>query len=110
VEIKHDYRVKLFDEMGFMRKKCKECGQYFWTLDPDRETCGDSPCDKYSFIGNPITKKKYTYNEMVKEYIKFFEENGHTPIKRSPVIARRWRDDILLTIASIAYFFILHEN
>lgn len=104
VEIKHDYRVKLFDEMGFMRKKCKECGQYFWTLDPDRETCGDSPCDKYSFIGNPITKKKYTYNEMVKEYIKFFEENGHTPIKRSPVIARRWRDDILLTIASIAVF------
>lgn len=104
VEIKHDYRVKLFDEMGFMRKKCKECGQYFWTLDPDRETCGDSPCDKYSFIGNPITKKKYTYNEMVKEYIKFFEENGHTPIKRSPVIARRWRDDILLTIASIVVF------
>ncbi|WP_018153990.1 alanine--tRNA ligase [Methanothermococcus thermolithotrophicus] len=104
MEIKHDYRVKLFDEMGFMRKKCKECGQYFWTLDPDRETCGDSPCDKYSFIGNPITKKKYTYNEMVKEYIKFFEENGHTPIKRSPVIARRWRDDILLTIASIAVF------
>ncbi|AEH07130.1 alanine--tRNA ligase [Methanothermococcus okinawensis] len=104
MEINHDYKVQLFEEKGFMRKKCKECGQYFWTLDPERETCGDSPCDKYSFIGAPITNKKYTYNEMVKEFLKFFEENGHTPIKRHPVTARRWRNDILLTIASIAVF------
>jgi alanyl-tRNA synthetase len=104
MEVKHDYKVKLFEELGFVRKKCKKCGQYFWTLDEERETCGDSPCDVYTFIGNPITKKKYTYNEMVKEFLNFFAENGHTPIKRYPVTARRWRDDILLTIASIAVF------
>ncbi|AVB76056.1 alanine--tRNA ligase [Methanococcus maripaludis] len=104
MEINHDYRVKLFDELGFERKQCTECNQWFWTLDKDRTTCGDSPCDEYSFIGNPITSKKYTYNEMVKEFTNFFDEKGHTPVKRSPVVAKRWRDDILLTIASIAVF------
>jgi len=53
MEINHDYRVKLFDELGFERKQCTECNQWFWTLDKDRTTCGDSPCDEYSFIGSP---------------------------------------------------------
>ena len=100
----HDYRVKLFEEKGFVRKRCEKCGQYFWTLDEERKTCGDSPCDMYSFIGNPITKKRYSYTEMVKTFLKFFERHGHTPVRRYPVTARRWRDDILLTIASIAVF------
>ncbi|MBW9222372.1 alanine--tRNA ligase [Methanothermococcus sp. SCGC AD-155-C09] len=100
----HNYNVELFDKKGFIRKKCEKCGQYFWTLDLDRKTCGDSPCDKYSFIGNPITKKKYSYKEMVKTFLEFFEKQGHAPIKRYPVNARRWRNDILLTIASIAVF------
>ncbi|MBA2862269.1 alanine--tRNA ligase [Methanococcus maripaludis] len=104
MEINHDYRVKLFDELGFERKQCTECNQWFWTLDKDRTTCGDSPCDEYSFIGSPITRKKYTYNEMVREFTNFFAEKGHSPVKRSPVVAKRWRDDILLTIASIAVF------
>ena len=102
--MEHNYKVRLFDELGFVRKQCKKCGQYFWTLDPERETCGDAPCDIYSFIGKPITKKPYTYKEMVNEFINFFKEHGHEPIKRAPVTARRWRDDILLTIASIAVF------
>ena len=102
--MEHNYKVKLFDELGFVRKKCKKCGQYFWTLDEERETCGDAPCDIYSFIGKPITKKPYTYKEMVEEFINFFKEHGHQPVKRAPVTARRWRDDILLTIASIAVF------
>ncbi|WP_457612919.1 alanine--tRNA ligase [Methanocaldococcus sp.] len=102
--MEHNYKVKLFDELGFVRKKCKKCGQWFWTLDEERETCGDAPCDIYSFIGKPITKKPYDYKEMVKEFINFFKEHGHEPIKRAPVTARRWRDDILLTIASIAVF------
>ncbi|CAB3287671.1 Alanine--tRNA ligase [Methanocaldococcus lauensis] len=102
--MEHNYKVKLFDELGFVRKKCKKCGQYFWTLDEERETCGDAPCDIYSFIRKPITKKSYTYKEMVNEFINFFKEHGHQPVKRAPVTARRWRDDILLTIASIAVF------
>jgi alanyl-tRNA synthetase len=36
-------------------------------------------------------------------YLNFFEERGHTRLERYPVIAR-WRDDIYLTIASIADF------
>ena len=102
--MEHNYKVRLFDELGFVRKQCKKCGQWFWTLDEDRETCGDAPCDIYSFIGKPITKKPYDYKEMVNEFINFFKEHGHEPIKRAPVTARRWRDDILLTIASIAVF------
>ncbi|MEI6840807.1 MAG: alanine--tRNA ligase, partial [Methanomicrobiales archaeon] len=35
--------------------------------------------------------------------LSFFERNGHTRIGRYPVVAR-WRDDIYLTIASIADF------
>ncbi|MBW9223573.1 alanine--tRNA ligase [Methanothermococcus sp. SCGC AD-155-E23] len=104
MKIHHNYRVKLFEEKGFVRKRCERCGQYFWTLDEERKTCGDSPCDMYSFIGNPITKKRYSYTEMVKTFLKFFERHGHTPVRRYPVTARRWRDDILLTIASIAVF------
>ncbi|HIP90921.1 MAG TPA: alanine--tRNA ligase [Methanothermococcus okinawensis] len=100
----HNYKVKLFEEKGFIRKRCEKCGKYFWTLDEDRKTCGDSPCDRYTFIGNPVTKERYSYTEMVGTFLKFFERQGHTPIKRYPVTARRWRDDILLTIASIAVF------
>ena len=36
-------------------------------------------------------------------YLSFFEERGHTRINRYPVVAR-WRDDLYLTIASIADF------
>ncbi|ADG13489.1 alanyl-tRNA synthetase [Methanocaldococcus infernus ME] len=96
-------KAKLFEELGFERRKCKKCGKYFWSLE-ERETCGDAPCDVYSFIGKPITKKKYSYKEMVEEFINFFKKHGHEPIKRAPVVAKRWRDDILLTIASIAVF------
>jgi alanyl-tRNA synthetase len=40
---------------------------------------------------------------MEKVFLRFFEEHDHTIIKRYPVVAR-WRDDIFLTIASIANF------
>ncbi len=36
-------------------------------------------------------------------FLRFFEKRGHTIIDRYPVVAR-WRDDIFLTIASIANF------
>ena len=36
-------------------------------------------------------------------YRSFFDRHGHTRIDRYPVVAR-WRDDIYLTIASIADF------
>ncbi len=97
------YEVELFEENDFYRKECVSCGRNFWTLDPDRETCGDTPCDEYSFIGDPPIDKDYTRSEMEEEFLSFFEGRGHEAISRYPVVAR-WRDDIYLTIASIADF------
>ncbi|MBS3815075.1 MAG: alanine--tRNA ligase [Hadesarchaea archaeon] len=97
------YRVELFKEKNFQRKECSNCGRVFWTLDPERETCGDTPCDEYNFMDNPPIKKDYTLPEMEEEFLSFFEENDHSRISRYPVVAR-WRDDIFLTIASIADF------
>lgn len=97
------YNLDFFKEEGFCRKTCEKCGGRFWTRDPARKTCGDPPCDPYTFIGSPVFKREIELDEMREHYLSFFEEKGHTRIKRYPVIAR-WRDDIYLTIASIADF------
>jgi len=97
------YRLRFFLENGFIRKECSHCGRHFWTLDPDAALCGDSPCVPYSFIGDPPTKRKFTVAEMREAFLSFFERNNHTRVRRYPVVAR-WRDDIFLTIASIACF------
>lgn len=97
------YNVELFEERDFYKKECVECGRTFWTLDPNRKTCGDTPCDEYTFLEDPPIPKDYTHSEMEEEFLSFFEENEHSPISRYPVAAR-WRDDIYLTIASIADF------
>ncbi|RLG57250.1 MAG: alanine--tRNA ligase [Hadesarchaea archaeon] len=102
-QLKDIYRVKLFKHEGFQRKKCVKCGRLFWTVDPERKTCGDTPCDEYSFIDCPPTKRKYTLEKMEKNFLNFFAKHGHEIIDRYPVVAR-WRDDIFLTIASIADF------
>jgi len=54
------YRLKFFTDNSFQRRQCKSCGRFFWTLDPDRTLCSDSPCSPYSFIGNPPMKRKYS--------------------------------------------------
>ncbi len=97
------HRVRLFREEGFERRRCEGCGRWFWTLHPDRRTCGDTPCDEYSFIGRPPTRKRLSLKEVERSFLSFFERRGHEVIGRYPVVAR-WRDDIFLTIASIANF------
>ncbi len=97
------HKVELFREEGFVRKRCPGCGRFFWTLDPGRELCGDTPCVEYTFIGKPPMRKAYTLQEMEREFLRFFERRGHRIVRRYPVVAR-WRDDIFLTIASIAGF------
>ncbi|ASJ16018.1 alanine--tRNA ligase [Thermococcus chitonophagus] len=96
-------KTRMFEEEGWIRKKCKVCGKPFWTLDPDRETCGDPPCDEYQFIGKPGIPKKYTLDEMREKFLSFFEKKGHGRVKRYPVLPR-WRDDVLLVGASIMDF------
>ena len=98
-----EYELEFFKNNGYTRKLCGSCGTPFWSLNPDSPTCGDTPCVEYGFINNPVTNKKYDVSSMRNEYLKYFEKNGHTILDRYPVIAR-WRDDIYLTIASIADF------
>lgn len=97
-----EYSVEYFKENEFIRKKCEKCSSHFWTRDKDIKTCGDAPCEIYSFIGKPIFKER-SLDEIRECFLSFFEHHSHTRMKRYPVIAR-WRDDIYLNIASIANF------
>jgi alanyl-tRNA synthetase len=101
-----EYAVPFFKEKGYVRKLCPKCGTYYWTLNPEQETCGEARpegCAHYTFIGNPPTKQSYNLREMREFFLSFFERRGHTRIKPYPVVAR-WRDDIYLTHASIIDF------
>jgi alanyl-tRNA synthetase len=103
-ELEEEYRLDYFEEEGFYRKQCPVTGVWFWTRDPDRETCGEPPADDYSFIDNPGFDEEYTLEEMRETFLSFFEERGHERIDPYPVAANRWRDDVLLTQASIYDF------
>ncbi|MGC9095601.1 MAG: alanine--tRNA ligase [Infirmifilum sp.] len=95
--------LPFFLENGWIKKKCPYCGRVFWTLNPNRETCGDQPCEPYSFIGEKVGKHVESITEVRSSFIRFFEERGHTPVKRYPVVAR-WREDVYLVGASIYDF------
>ena len=100
---KKHYEVELFREKGYERRICKSCGKPFWTLDSERDTCADSPCQNYDFINDTITKGKWDYIETWRMFERFFEKNSHTSIPRYPVVDR-WRPDLFFTIASIQDF------
>ena len=97
------YKVKLFEEQGFVRKSCSKCGRFFWTLDAGRDLCPDDGTDTYSFIGDPPTSKRFDYTESWKQVEEFFVKNNHTSVSRYPVVCR-WRDDLYFTIASVVDF------
>ena len=96
-------QLDFFKQHGFTRKQCPECGAHFWTTNPEQEHCGDAPCVPYTFIGDPLGDHPYTASEMREAFLTFFEQHGHTRLERYPVVAR-WRNDVYLTIASIADF------
>jgi len=98
-----EFDLPFFRENGFVRRKCRICGSYFWTQNPNKMDCGDAPCQEYTFIGNSPARRSYTLSEMRNQFLSFFEENGHPVIKPYPVIAR-WRNDVYLTGASIFDF------
>ena len=103
-DLESEYRLEYFEENGFHRKQCPECGDHFWTRNEDRVTCGEPPCDTYAFIDDPGFDDSYTLSEMRERFLSFFEEHGHERIEPYPVAANRWRDDVLLTQASIYDF------
>ena len=64
------WKVKLFDDLGFDRKKCTNCGKFFWTT-TEQKICNQPSCRNYDFIGNPPTKLKLDYFETWKEIKNF---------------------------------------
>ncbi|MFC6940001.1 alanine--tRNA ligase [Salinirubellus sp. GCM10025818] len=103
-DLTEEYQLEYFREEGFHRKECPSCGDHFWTRDPDRELCGEPPCEEYDFIDDPGFDHEYTLEEMREAFLSYFEERGHERIEPYPVAANRWRDDVLLTQASIYDF------
>ena len=97
------YMVDLFRQEGYVRKKCENCGKFFWTMDQERKRCDDQPCSPYSFIGDPQTSRKYDEVESWRAIERFFVKNHHTSVKRYPVVSR-WRPDLYFTVASIVDF------
>ncbi len=99
---RENYEVELFKEKGYIRKLCPSCNHNFWTLVPDKETCGDTRCaGGYQFLNKK--GKNLNFDETIKSLTDFFVKNGHTAIKDYPVVSR-WRADMDFTIASIADF------
>jgi alanyl-tRNA synthetase len=101
-----EYALPFFKEQGFVRKKCPNCGEYYWTQKAAQETCGESSsdgCACYTFLKRPPTRTCYSLPEMREAFLSFFEKHGHKRIKPYPVVAR-WRSDIYLTHASIIDF------
>ncbi|MEE3276762.1 MAG: alanine--tRNA ligase-related protein, partial [Candidatus Thermoplasmatota archaeon] len=95
-------QLEFFISNGFQRQRCSACGSHFWAL-AKQKLCGDAPCAEYSFLGAPLFDRVLGLSKMREAFLTFFEAKGHTRVERAPVVAR-WRDDIYLTIASIAVF------
>jgi len=100
-EWKKHYDLDFFKEKGFIRKQCIKCKKFFWTLDTERNTCADSSCSNFEFIGKGTFY--YSYTDTWKAIEKYFLKHKHTSIERYPTVCR-WRDDLYFTNASIIDF------
>src|SRR5919108_6215780 len=98
-----EFAIPFFSEQGFTRRKCVSCSSDFWSQKPDQQTCGEAPCQPYTFIGNPPTSRHYTVPEMRIQFMDYFADKGHSRIPPYPIVAR-WRDDVYLVGASIYDF------
>ena len=100
--------LAVFHDNGYVRRQCRITNLWFWTNDDSRTTCGDTHEDEYTFIGKPLIagfeqRGKALKDAMREAFLSFFESYDHHRVNPYPVLAR-WRDDIHLTIASIADF------
>lgn len=103
-----EIHIPFWEESGHVCKTCRVTGARFWTRDESRTSCGDSTSDPYTFIGNPVIegfpmRGRALKDAMREAFLCFFDKHGHTRVDPYPIVAR-WRDDIHLTIASIADF------
>ncbi len=93
---------EFYRENDYARFECPTCGSVYWALE-DKGTCTDAPCSEYSLTGEGLFSQSFGMDEMRQWFIDFFADRGHAPVDPFPVVAR-WRDDVYLTIASIAAF------
>jgi len=91
-----EYRLRFFNEKGYQRKQCKVGGDYFWTVNPNFDTCQDVPDTAYWFDKIP-SFEPLTVRQVRSKFIDFFKKRGHEPIPPRPVVAR-WREDLYLTM------------
>src|SRR6266849_7868705 len=98
-----EFDLPFFKEQDFTRRTCPNCKSQYWSSNPSQGTCGEVPCQPYTFIGNPPTKRKYDVREMRIKFLDYYAERGHSRIKPYPIVAR-WRDDVYLVGASIYDF------
>ncbi len=96
------FRVRMFRERGYTRQVCGSCRAYYWSR-VERPNCGDTPCTDYYFDEIPVKSPPLSLYDAREKFLRFFQERGHEVIDPYPVVAR-WREDIYLTIASIAVF------
>jgi len=94
--------LSFFHDSGFTRQRCNKCRSFFWSIS-NQDLCGDAPCVEYSFIGKPLFSTPMNLDEAREAFLSFFDKHNHTRVARAPVVAR-WRNDIYLSIASIAVF------
>jgi len=88
-ELEDEYRLDYFEENGFHRMECSECGDAFWTRDGDRET---PPCDSYGFIDDPGFDEQHTLAEMREAFLSFFEQHPFSSnMTTSGSTRTRWR-------------------
>ena len=97
-----EYDLKFFHQEGFHRRICSGCGHAFWSLG-DLDRCQEDPCTPYSFVGAPPFNRALSPSEMREVFLSYFERNGHTRIRRYPIVAR-WRNDVFFTQASVYDF------
>jgi alanyl-tRNA synthetase len=97
-----EYDLPFFHREGFHRRACAVCGSAFWTLG-DHDRCQEAPCRDYGFLGHPGFERPYEPRAMREKFLRYFEQRGHTRLRRYPVVAR-WRNDVFFTQASIYDF------
>jgi len=97
-----EYDLPFFHREGFHRRACAVCGAAFWSLG-DHDRCQEAPCRDYGFLGHPGFRRPYEPHAMREAFLGFFEQRGHTRVRRYPTVAR-WRNDVFFTQASIYDF------
>ena len=65
--------LRFFHDNGWQRRTCPTCQEPFWTLDEQRELCGDSTCEEYQFLGDPLTDDPMSLPQMREAFLGYWE-------------------------------------